>query len=74
MNGELFEVLVVASGECVSEDDVATPANIIVGPGYYKFLGWSIDGETILDLSSYPIVQNVNFVALFSKHAIPMPV
>ena len=61
VNGELFEVVVVASGECVSEDDVATPANIIVGPGYYKFLGWSIDGETVVDLSSYPIVQNVNF-------------
>ena len=35
----------------------------------YNFLGWSIDGSTIVDLASYPITENTEFVAVFSMQS-----
>lgn len=32
----------------------------------YRFLGWSLDGETVISLSSYPIIQDTTFIALFN--------
>lgn len=32
---------------------------------HYTFLGWSLDGESIIDLSSYTITADTNFIAVF---------
>lgn len=74
VNGELFDVVLVETGECVS--GIETPENLETpeGAGYYKFLGWSIDGENLIDLSSYKITKNVDIFAIFSTHSIPSPV
>ncbi|MBP3581174.1 MAG: leucine-rich repeat protein [Clostridia bacterium] len=35
----------------------------------FNFLGWSVDGSTIIDLASYPITENTEFIAVFSMQA-----
>lgn len=32
---------------------------------HYSFLGWSLDGENIIDLSAYSFTSDVNFIAVF---------
>lgn len=32
---------------------------------HYSFLGWSIDGENVIDLNSYSIKGDTNFIAVF---------
>lgn len=33
----------------------------------YVFVGWSIDGETIVDVSSYVVNENITFIAVYSN-------
>ena len=32
-----------------------------------KFLGWTLDGETVIDLTNYTVTDNVTFIAKISK-------
>lgn len=44
----------------------STIANVpSVTKDYYTFLGWSVDGDTIVDMSTYTITRETTFVAIF---------
>lgn len=42
---------------------------IVENDKYYLFQGWSEDGETVVDVSSYDTTSNVNLYAVFEKVA-----
>lgn len=52
----------------VAKNGYATVSSSPTKSGY-NFLGWSVDGETIIDLTSYPITENIEFIAVFSMQA-----
>ena len=53
----------VISTQQVNKDGYATAPNFNVN----KFIGWSIDGENIIDLNNYAITENVTFKAVFKQ-------
>lgn len=66
-----YDVIYMIDGEIYNSQIVAAnnypklPTNPTkVG---YEFDGWSINGETIINTSTMPIVSNVTYVALFTK-------
>jgi len=53
----------VISTQQVNKDGYATAPNFNVN----KFIGWSIDGESIIDLNNYAITENVTFTAVVNQ-------
>ncbi len=39
----------------------------------YKFIGWSIDGETTVDPTSATVAKDVKYTALYEEAAVPTP-
>lgn len=57
----------VKAGECAIPEVVSSSGNM-------TFLGWSIDGETVVDVATYPILEDTTFIALFDEICIEQPV
>ena len=64
-----YKVQFVVEGQVVNSQIVEqnTNATIIEEPtkDEFMFAGWTIDGETVIDISNYPITENTIFIAKF---------
>lgn len=38
----------------------------------FKFLGWSLDGETVIDISNYLVIEDVTFYAVWQSVLVPV--
>ena len=56
----------VYSSQIIADGSLAeTPA--VPSKVGYEFVGWSVNGSTLIDLDSYSITRNTTFIALFTK-------
>ena len=54
------------SRELVSSGETSTLTSTPTKDNYY-FEGWTLDGENVIDITSYKITQNTTFIAKFAK-------
>lgn len=59
--GTYLESQVIEAGS-ISEYTGETPTK-----DHYRFLGWSLDGETVIDTSEVPITNNTTYHAVFEQ-------
>ena len=48
----------------VNHNDYATAPNISIS----NFIGWSIDGETVIELTNYAITEKTTFIAVLNRY------
>ena len=53
---------VISTQNIVTNDELEIPTP---EKEHYTFLGWSLDGENVIDLSSYQINSDINLIAVF---------
>ena len=58
VDGTTYDSQVITKNGCPAVPTAPTKEN-------YNFIGWSIDGTNIVNVSSYAITENTNFVAIF---------
>ena len=56
----------IYSTQTFVENNFATAPEVPTKDGYV-FVGWSLDGVNIIDLSTYPITSNISFIALYHQ-------
>ena len=54
---------VVSTQSIVTDDELQLPAEPT--KEHYSFLGWSLDGENVIDLTSYSFTRDTNLIAVF---------
>lgn len=59
VNGEIFDSQIIRNNEYASIP-ISTP--VLSG---FKFLGWSLNGIDLVDISSFSITNNTQFIAIF---------
>lgn len=60
---------VISTQNIITNDELEIPTP---EKEHYTFLGWSLDGESVIDLSSYQINSDTNLIAVFEiKGALP---
>lgn len=58
VDNEEYNTQIVTSGQYATVPTAPTKTD-------YEFVGWSIDGVNIVDISAHPITMNTTFIALF---------
>ena len=54
------------NAQIVTSGATATVPTAPTKPGY-EFIGWSLDGSSVVEVSSYVITQSTTYIALFNK-------
>jgi len=58
-NGSSVQEIFVEDGQFATAPEVSR--------GGYEFDGWTVDGNTIVDVSTYPITKDTTFTAVYTK-------
>jgi uncharacterized repeat protein (TIGR02543 family) len=66
-----YDAIFVANGQAVSSQIITKngTATLPTNPSKsgYRFMGWSLNGTTVIDASSYIITENTTFTAVFEQ-------
>lgn len=54
---------VISTQSIITDDELQLPVEPT--KEHYSFLGWSLDGENVIDLTSYSFTQDTNLIAVF---------